>query len=331
MFFLSLGGVLLFYAFKGVNFNTLLEGLKETNFSWVILSLLFAGMANVSRAYRWVLLIKPLGYKPSVKNTFFAIMAGYLANFAFPRIGEITRCGSLNKTDKVPVASLLGTVITERISDLIALFSLIILVFIIKIQFFGEFLTANLFEPLYHKFDSFFGIPIFVWIIALVFFPVLYLTYRIFREYLQQYIFFQKLSSIKKGVITGIMTIKSMPQKWKFLLHTVFIWFMYFLMTYVLFFAIDFTSNLTPLDALFLMVIGGVGMSMPVQGGIGAYHWIVSSGLTLYGIPREEGLIFATVSHESQALMTIIIGALSFLFIFLIAKKQPGNKTASAV
>jgi glycosyltransferase 2 family protein len=326
VFFLALGCLLLYYAFKDVGFTNLVEGLKKTKISWVVLSLFFAGLAFISRAYRWILLIKPLGYKPSVKNTFFALMAGYLANFAFPRLGEVTRCGSLNKTDKIPVDALLGTVIVERISDLIVLFFLVFFVFVIKMQFFGDFLSTNIFEPFLNKFDTFFGLPAFLWIILLILLPSVYMIYRIFREFLQRYVFFQKLSAIKKGVISGMKTIYNMPQKWKFILHTLFIWVMYVLMTYVLFFALDFTSHLKPIDALFLMVIGGIGMSMPVQGGIGAYHWIVSSGLILYGIPREEGLIFATVSHESQAIMTILLGSLSFLFIFLATKKSGPQK-----
>lgn len=317
----------MYFAFKDVGFDNLVEGLKKTKISWVILSLFFAGLAFISRAYRWILLIKPLGYKPSAKNTFFALMAGYLANFAFPRLGEVTRCGSLNKTDKIPVDALLGTVIVERISDLIVLFLLVFFVFVVKMQFFGEFLSNNIFEPFLNKFNSFFGLPAFLWIIVLILPPSIYLIYRFFREYLHRYIFFQKLSAIKKGVVSGMKTIYNMPHKWKFVLHTLFIWSMYILMTYVLFFALDFTSNLKPIDALFLMVVGGIGMSMPVQGGIGAYHWIVSSGLILYGIPREEGLVFATVSHESQAIMTILLGSLSFLFIFLASKKSKTQKT----
>jgi glycosyltransferase 2 family protein len=325
-FFLFLGIFLLYYAFRDVGLNDLVDGLKKTKFSWVILSLVFAGLAFISRAYRWILLIKPLGFNPSPKNTFFALMAGYLANFAFPRLGEVTRCGSLNKTDKIPVDALLGTVITERVSDLFVLFSLIFFIFVFKIQVFGEFLSKNIFNPLFSRFDSFFGLPAFIWIIIIVFIPSLYLIYRLFRSYLQQYIFFQKLSSIKKGIISGMITIFKMPEKWKFLLHTLFIWVMYFLMTYVLFFALDFTTHLKPIDALFLLVIGGVGMALPVQGGIGAYHWIVSLGLTIYGISREEGLVFATVSHGSQAIMTILLGLVSFLFIFLTAKKPNPQK-----
>lgn len=317
--------MLLYFAFKDVGFNELWEGLKKTKISWVILSLIFAGIAFVSRAYRWRLLIKPLGYKPSVINTFFALMAGYLANFAFPRLGEVTRCGSLNKTDKIPVDSLLGTVIAERVMDLIVLFILVFAVFLLKIQFFGEFLKKNIFEPLLGRFDSFFGLPGFFWIIAAILAPSLYLIYKLFREYLQKYLFFRKLSSIKKGVVTGMKTIYTMKDKWEFLLHTFIMWFMYIAMTYVLFFSLDFTSHLKPIDALFLMVIGGIGMAMPVQGGIGAYHWIVSLGLSLYGTSREEGLIFATVSHESQAIMTILLGTVSFLFIFLYSKKASQN------
>lgn len=321
LFFLFLGILLLIYAFRDIHFSDLWEGLKKTRLLWVFLALLIGGISHVSRAYRWILLIKHLGYNPSVKNTFYALMAGYLANLALPRLGEITRCGSLHKTDKIPVDSLLGTVIAERMSDLIVLVLLILSVFLLKMRFFGDFLNQHIFFPFLDKFETFFGLPAFLWIVLVLLLVAAYLIYRLLRERLMKYLFFRRVSAIKNNLIKGLKSIFLMPDKGLFLFHTAIIWIMYFLMTYLIFFALGSTSVLSPLDALFIMTIGSIGMTAPVQGGIGAYHWIVSSGLTLYGITREEGLVFATVAHGSQTLMVILLGAISFFLIFLTAKR----------
>ena len=127
--FLALGILLLYFAFRGINLNELLIGLKSANYSWVFLSLIFAFLGFLIRAYRWNLLIEPLGYNPSLRNTFYAVAIGYLANFALPRLGEITRCGTLNKTENTPFDALLGTVFVERVIDVISLFLLILLIF----------------------------------------------------------------------------------------------------------------------------------------------------------------------------------------------------------
>ena len=117
--FLALGILLLYLSFRGVDLNQLVEDLKAANYFWVVISLLCATVGYISRAIRWRLLIEPLNYKPPIKNVFYALMFGYFANFLFPRIGEITRCGSLTKSDKIPMDSLIGTVIIERAIDLV--------------------------------------------------------------------------------------------------------------------------------------------------------------------------------------------------------------------
>ena len=116
--FLSLGILLLYFAFKGVALDELANIIRDANFWWVGLSLVFLSLSFLSRARRWVLLIEPLNYKPSLKNTFYSLMVGYLANFALPRLGEVTRCVTLGKKEKIPVDSLFGTVIIERFIDL---------------------------------------------------------------------------------------------------------------------------------------------------------------------------------------------------------------------
>ncbi len=269
---------------------------------------------------RWNILIEPLGYKPTTLNSFYAVMIGYFANLAAPRLGEITRCVVLNKSDKIPFDSLVGTVIVERIIDLITLVILIIIIFFSKINFFGLFLIKNVFNPLSAKLSNFFPSAGWAWLLFLIGLGILTIFW-LFRKKLSRITLFHKLKNIIKGVIQGLKSVYTMRNFWAFLGHSLFIWTMYFLMTWVLVFSLPETSGLKPIDGLFLLVIGSLGMAAPVQGGIGAYHWIVSLGLTIYGIPKEKGLAFATISHESQILLLIIIGAIS-MFLFIIKTKK---------
>lgn len=323
--FLALGILLLFLAFKGIDFDSLVDDLKSANYLWVLLSLLFAFIGYVSRAFRWKLLIEPLNYNPSVKNVFYALMFGYLANFAFPRIGEISRCGSLTKSDKIPMDSLIGTVIIERAIDLVVLFLLLFVVFIAKIESFGLFIKENVLIPISRKFISTVDFSIYYWLIIFVVLGAGISLLYYFRKRFKRVKVVIKIRKIIRGVISGVKTVTKMRSRKAFLFHTFLIWLMYFAMTYVIVFSIPATSNLTPIDGLFLLVIGGLGMAAPVQGGIGAFHWIVTMALSLYGISREDGLVFATIQHESQAFLAIILGATSILMLFLNSRRNRKN------
>ncbi|MBE0655978.1 MAG: flippase-like domain-containing protein [Bacteroidales bacterium] len=152
--FLALGLSLLYFAFRGIDFQSLMGDFKKARYSWVILSLGFAMIAYISRAIRWNLIIEPLGYKPELKNTFFSLLVGYLANFAFPRIGEITRCATLGKKEKIPVDKLVGTVIVERVVDLFTLFLLLGVLIIFRFETLGNFLTKIFSSPSEKKYPK---------------------------------------------------------------------------------------------------------------------------------------------------------------------------------
>jgi glycosyltransferase 2 family protein len=319
--FAALGVLLLYFAFKGINLESLWEDFKKVNYLWVLLSLGFAIIAYISRAIRWRLIIEPLNYKPSIKNTFYSLMVGYLANFAFPRIGEITRCASLAKKEKIPVDKLIGTVIVERAVDLLTLFILLIILIIFRFETFGSFFQDTVFIPLQDKIINTLNFSLYIWIalgMVLIAIPVFYFS---FREKLSEIKVVVRVKDLIKGVIEGLKTVYKMKKRGKFLFHSVFIWLNYWAMTWIVVFALPATSHLGVIDGLFLLVIGGLGMSAPVQSGIGAYHWIVSRGLVaVYAtITLEEGLVFATISHESQAILAIALGTLSF--ILLLRKK----------
>ncbi len=322
MGFLSFGVILMYFAFKGISFEKIIQDLKSVNYWWVVLSLFFAFLAYLARAYRWNILIEPLKHNPPLSSTFYSLMVGYLANFAFPRIGEITRCASLAKKEKIPVDRLIGTVIVERAVDLLSLLILLIFLLIIRLDTFGAFLGNSVFIPLSEKVSSTLHFSWFIWILIAGSFIGFIALYFIFREQLAKIVLVNKVKNMVKGVLSGLKTVYQMKRRWEFIFFSVLIWFLYLMMTWVVVFAVPATSGLNLLDGLFILVIGGLGMSAPVQGGIGAFHWIVSRGLAsvFAFISIEDGLVYATIAHSSQALFAILLGSLSF--ILLVSRKK---------
>ena len=319
-----MGILLLYFAFKGIDFESVKDDFLSAKYSWVILSLVFALIAYISRAMRWILIIEPLDYKPKLSNTFYALMVGYMANFAFPRLGEVTRCASLAKKEKIPVDKLFGTVIIERAVDLISLVILLLILIVFRFETFGIFFSEHIFNPLGEKITSTLEFSKIIWISGISLLLIVIVFYLIFREKISQMKIVLKAKEILLGVIEGLKAIYKMKKRGAFIFHSLFIWLNYWVMTWVVVFSLPATSDLKLMDGLFLLVIGGMGMAAPVQGGIGAYHWIVSRGLfTVYGtISVENGLVFATISHESQAIFAILLGAIS---LFLIMKKRKNN------
>lgn len=322
--FLCIGAALLYYATKGIDLNEVWNEIKSANYFWIILSLLIALISHFSRAQRWRLLIEPLGYKPSLKNTFYSVMIGYTANYALPRLGEVTRCGMLNRSDKIPIDSLFGTVIVERAVDLFMSFLFLLFLLISKFSLFGDFFKNEFFKS---KEDSSSGFlqnkPILLIIVGAII--IVMVTLLIFRKNLQKFNLFNKFIKILKGIGAGLSSVFKMKKRWQFVFHSVLIWTCYLFMSYVIFFSFSFTSNLGLLDAVFILVAGTVGMVMPVPGGIGAFHYFVPLALTLYGISGEDGLSFATVQHGSQTFFAILLGAISFILMYRALKFSKQN------
>ena len=326
--FLSIAGVLLYFAFRGIDLEKLWNSFEHANYWYVFLYLLIGLLSLLSRAYRWNLLIEALDYKASFRNSFFSLNTGYLANYAFPRLGEITRCASLSKAEKIPVDKLFGTVIVERIFDLMMVIVLTILLIVFRFDFFGTWLNENIFGPLLDKLNRSIG-GIWILLLILLGIPLIFIAfYYLFRTRFSKVNFIQKIKSFVKGIIDGLKTIYKLKRPWSFLLHTVLIWLLYWAMTYAAVFAIPETSVLKPIDGLFLLIVGSFGFIVPAQGGIGAYHLITTLGLTLYNVPREAGLTYATITHESQMIMLIVLGTISFMILFS-AGRRAGKEQAS--
>jgi len=315
--FLVLGVILLWFAFRNVEFRKLIEGLGKADYNWVLLSLLFGLFAYLSRARRWMLLIQPLGFKPSFLGTFYSLMTGYLANLALPRIGEITRCVSLGRKEKIPVDQLIGTVVIERTIDFISLLVIMIALIITRGEQINQFLSVSIFEPIKEKFFSLFGFTWIIWAIIFLAFSISLFFLIWYRKDIRKIRFFSKFFDLARGITNGLKSITNLERKWEFIFHTIFMWANYTLMTWVVVFAIEPTSHLTLGDSIFLLVIGGLAMSAPVQSGLGAFHYIISRGLAFVeGVKIEDGLIYAFLTHESQLLFVILVGTVSFFIIF---------------
>ncbi|NNF01936.1 MAG: flippase-like domain-containing protein [Bacteroidia bacterium] len=317
---LGVGIALLWLVFKDQNLSEVFYKIRHAKFGWIFLSLVFAFLAFASRGYRWIMLLEPLGYKAKMYNTYHAMMVGYFANLAIPRIGEVTRSGLLAQREKIPFEVVFGTVIVERIIDLILLIVAISCILIFQMDTLGGFFTENIFKPLQGKLSGVFGNPMIPIGVIAVIILIVFILRRSSKK--NENSIGAKIKKLFKGIGEGIATVAQMKRPFAFIFHTFFIWFMYFMMTYVCFFAIESTAHLGPGEGLFTLIIGGLGMAAPVQGGIGTYHLLVSKGLQLFDISYNDGIVFATLVHTYQTLLVVFLGTVSLLMLFLSKRKN---------
>ena len=318
---LLIAGALLLLAFRGMNVNRILQEILHANIFWVAVSGIISIIAFIIRAHRWNLLIEPLGYSPSLKNTTYSLMVGYFANLAFPRLGEVSRCAALSKAEGIPFNKLLGTVIVERIIDVISLLICILLAATIEYKRLGNFFTEKILDPLNEKIQKFIGSPLLLTVVILVL-AMLFIAGIYFYKKNSKKGTEPRTNKIIKGFIDGLRSVGNLKRPGLFIFQSAFIWFLYFLGVYAALYAFSFTSGLGAGAALFLLVAGGIGMSAPVQGGIGAYHLLVKEGLVLYGVTPENGLAFAFTVHGLQLILVIALGIVSLFLLFSINKKK---------
>ena len=319
LFFLILGGAILYLVLKGKDLNKMLEDLKSAEYKYLVASMVFGYAAYLFRALRWLLLLKTMNYNASVSHATHAVAAGYFANVIFPRAGEIVRCTSLYKVTGIPVNKLFGTVLLERAIDLVMLFACIALGFVLKYNELSSFVGAvgGETDPA--------GLSSRKLLVALCFFIILGGLY-FFRNQLKKSRLYQKVVSLGVGVKEGFQTAFFMKQKELFILYTLLIWLMYLLMTYVCFFSIPETSDLRFIDGLYIMVVGGLGMIVPVQGGLGPYHAAVTLGIVSLGLSETTGITLAVLIHTAQSIMILITGIIAAIVLSFAKRKALLNE-----
>jgi uncharacterized membrane protein YbhN (UPF0104 family) len=310
---LSLAGTLLWLSFREVELESFVAGIKEANWRWIGISMVISVFAFFIRALRWRLIMMPLGKPVSRRDSWHGINVGYITNFALPRAGELARCGVISRKTGLPFETVAGTVVLERSIDMLSLLIVSACVMFFFWDRFGGFIDNQIISSLESRLSTDLMITGAVVIIAFAIF--LYMIWR----YRKSHPLLAKIVTIVKGILAGLLSGFKMPQKWTFLLYTILLWVCYWLMSYSTILAFDnLQTGLGADDALFLMVVGSFGWVIPVQGGIGAYHLIISLALlSVYGVSQTTGVIFATISHGSQSITMLLFGAISLLKITL--------------
>jgi uncharacterized protein (TIRG00374 family) len=321
-FFLSLGVLLIWLVVRNLtekDKSEIMQSFADAGTIPILFVVLIGLLSHVSRAIRWQIMIEPLGHKPRFINTFLAVLVGYLANLAVPRLGEVSRCGILNKYEKLPVDSVLGTVVVERIVDVLLL--LIVSVITLLWQF------DVLYDKLYEAYQTYTNtgsssdlfslktlllMSIFTLMIAVI----------LFRKKIAASKLYKKINGVLKGFMVGIKTITRLKRPYLFIFHSVFIWVLYFAGILAGFSALPQTAMLGPGAAAAILFFGTFAFIL-VQGGIGAYQIIVQNTLLLYGISSNVGYALGWIIWSSQT-FTIIIGGLIALVILPHLNKKYG-------
>jgi uncharacterized protein (TIRG00374 family) len=324
---LGIAAALLWYVYKDIDFEeAILKRMADINLFWVALSIFFGLLSHMLRAYRWNILLEPLGYQLKTLRTFLAVMVGYFANIFVPRMGEITRCGILKKTDDVALTSALGSVVAERAFDMLVLVSLTVFGFLVEFDKLASFVKNNI-DGNQQTYEKLKGIGLIVLVVGLVLLVIGLILLRMFKEQIRRNAIVIKIRRILRELVEGFLSIRKIKRKAGFWLSTIGMWVLYFLMAYVVFFAVPETSNLGVLAGLSVLIMGGIGMSAPVQGGFGTYHIFVSSILALYGVAEEDGKFFAFILHTFQFVTFLIVGAISLVISLLISKSKTNGNT----
>ncbi len=329
LFFLALGIFLVWFSVKDFtekDKQDFFASVQAADYKWIFLSIFLGILSHISRAIRWIMLMEPVGYTPGRANTFFAVMVGYLANFAFPRLGEVTRCGVLSKYEKIPFPVAFGTVIAERAVDLICLGIIFLVTFFSMFDSIYGLTDAYILTPLAEKLGRIAGTPLLFWGIigslAAIVFLFLLLRNKIGG------MLSGKVKEMLKGFWTGLMSIRKMRSPGMFIAHTIFIWVMYYTMLHVCFFSFEETSGMSIGQGMTVLIMGAVGI-MFTQGGIGAYHFLVSKTLTssLAGISIPVAGAFSWVVWASQFVTILLTGVISLILLPILNREQgTGNR-----
>lgn len=303
---LVLGIILVWYSLSKISFHELLQYFKDANYFYIGLGLVFGLLSHLSRAYRWKFMIEPMGYSLRMPNSIMAVFVAYLINYTIPRAGEIARGTILANYEKVPFEKGFGTIVAERIADMLVMVLIIIITLILEFEFIYEFFSAR-----FNLFKIILGGVILFGLAILFLILIKHSTSKLAI----------KIKKFVSGLIEGAMSIFKMKKKWAFIFHTFFIWAMYLLMFYVTTFAVEETANL-PITAILLGFISASFSIAATNGGIGSYPVAVYIAFSMFAIAKEPSLAFGWIMWSSQTLMIIVLGGLSLIYLPIYNRRK---------
>lgn len=305
---LLLGFGLIYYQYSTLSveeISKIKSCFKQANYFYIFLSLIIALFGYWARAYRWKYTLQHLGHNTDFKNDLMSVCVSYFMNLTIPRSGEITRAALLKKYENVPFDKGFGTIVAERIVDLIIFLLFVGLAFVLQFEKLYSFIKEKI------AFEK-----IILYGIIGVILGIIFLLIWIYAEWA----IIKKLKNKLSGLIEGMLSILKMKEKWKYIFFSFFIWFSYLLMFYVTIFALPETSNI----GFDIVIMGFIFGSLAVgftNGGLGAYPLAIAMIFSLYGISNDIGTAFGWLVWTSQTILTILLGLISYAFLPLYNKK----------
>lgn len=327
MFFLGLGLFLIWYSVRSLSPSEkiqLLNSFRDANYWYLVPVTIIMLLSHLSRAFRWKILMEPLGYKPSTGNTYIAVLIGYLFNLLVPRLGEVMKCTVLARYEKAAPDKLIGTIVAERAFDVVGLLLVVIIMLITQWQQVGNVFVTDIRKAFLSSSGNIqWWKPV---LIVLLISLGIYLMNVLLKKN-KRNLFVLRVLKAFRNITKGLGTIRSLRHPWWFILHTVFIWLCYLIAIWVGFLAFAPVEHLQIGAALSILVFGSFGMIV-TQGGIGAYQLAVQRTLSLYGISLVAGLSFGWILWGVQTIIVIVFGAIAFMLLPIInQKKKPLTNT----
>ena len=297
---------MVWYSLSKVSVEELLIYAKKADYTWIILGMFLGLLSHLSRAYRWRYQLEPMGYNVKFGNSIMAVFATYLINYTIPRAGEVARASIITNYEDVPFEKGFGTIVAERIADMIVMLGIIAITLFLQFDFIYAFLIEK-FNPIKIL------IALFVCVLLVIFFL------RFIKRSKSKIAL--KIRTFVSGLIEGALSIFKMKKKWAYIFHTLFIWGMYLLMFYVTSFSI------AELDGISVgaVLIGFISASFSIaatNGGIGSYPLAIYAAFSIFGIPEDPSIAFGWIMWASQTLVIIICGGLSLIYLPIYNRRK---------
>jgi len=313
----SLGIILLWYLYRNQDLSEMMHVIRKgVRYEIILFSLIFGLMGNVVRGLRWGMLIDSLGKRVKRKNVIYAVLGNYAINLALPRVGEIWRCGVTSKYEKAPFTKLLGTLFIDRIMDVLVVGLLMLFLSVFNIRFFRNFFAENppvLIETMYRLLTSAWTYICIVIVAILIWFVFVKMNHLSLV---------QKMIDLIKNVLEGVKSLWLIKYKFAFIAETLLIWGFYFLHFYITFFAFGFTEYLGVRIALIAFAMSALGVAVPVQGGIGIWHFMVMTTLIAFGVEKNDAGTFAMVVFAIQTVWVAMVGLFSIIALPVVNKDR---------
>lgn len=301
-----MGVFLIWYALQDVPLPVIIEYWKSADKGWIFLGIILGLLSHLSRAYRWLFQLEPLGYKVKLGNSIMAVFATYLINYTIPRAGEIARASILTNYEGVPFEKGFGTIVAERVADVLVILLIITITLFLQFDFIYNFLVET-FNPT----KVILGLVLLIAAALIFFFYIKKSSSKIAI----------KIKNFVNGLIEGALSIFKMKKKWPFIFHTFFIWTMYVLMFYVTTLAIDGLEDI-PFGAVLIGFILASFSIAATNGGIGSYPVAVFTAFSIFSITKDPSYAFGWIMWASQTALIVVFGGLSLLYLPIYNRKK---------